>query len=356
MGLLLVLISPIFATGCLSYAGKATYDGGVSGIHLRSNPGERYCVVEIREERLSENDLGQSPPSASDAQARLESRIPQWFSSDANAVPIIVRSRSSAEYAPAHHLPFSWLTGITSLCTLGLVPTYGNVRRIQFETELLGENDGCVSSASYAGTVWNVGAVKPVLDAFWSQSSGWRRYTFVNPTDGTPLPVPNRPIRFDDDNGQKLDAFCASVVQAVQRLTPTERKALESNTEAWYVDAKKGNKRNRVVHIVEDTASSAVVSKSGSVREASNNQPRIVSQSWNAATRLGSLLLDLSGCKDRNAALAWARDEYLPEYCRVLGVAVSADNPASAPPATIRIDRFETLPDGNVQIGFTIVN
>ena len=344
LGLLLVLISPLFAAGCLSYAGKATYGGSVSSVRSQTNPGERYCVVEIREERLSEKDLGQAPPSVSDVQARLESRIPQWFSSDANAIPIIVRSRSSTEYAPAHHLPFSWLTAITSLCTLGLLPTYGNVRKIQFETELLGENGTCVSSSTYVGTVWNVAAAEPVLNAFWSQSSGWQRYKLVNPKDGTPLP--DTPIRFDSDNGQKLDAFCASVARAVQKLTPAERKALESNIEAWYVDTKKGNVRNRPIPIQKLPKSDA--------QRAVNGKPRIVSQSWNAETHRGKVVLDLSSCKDRNAALTWARDEYLPEYCRVLGVDVSADNPASAPAASIQIYSFETLPDGNVQIEFVI--
>ncbi len=85
-----------------------------------------------------------------------------------------------------------------------------------------------------------------------------------------------------------------------------------------------------------------------------DRKPRIVSQSWKTETRRGKIVLDPSRCKDRNAALAWARDEYLPEYCRVLGVAAPADNPTSAPAASVQINSFETLQDGNVQIEFSV--
>lgn len=85
-----------------------------------------------------------------------------------------------------------------------------------------------------------------------------------------------------------------------------------------------------------------------------DRKPRIVSQSWNAETCRGKIVLDLSGCKDRNAALAWARNEYLPDCSRSLGIAVPADNPASAPTASVQIYSFETLQDGNLQIEFNI--
>lgn len=350
--ILAAAIAPFLSGGCFSYAGKATYSESLSSVPSPNGPADRYFLVEVREERRSENDLGQSPPSSHAAQARLESEVPGWFSSDADAVPIIVLSRSSAAYAPAHLLPLSWLTGAMSLCTLGLVPSYGNVRRIRFETELLGADGLAIAGPRYSGTVWNVTAAKPVLDAFWSPSSGWRRYSFVDPGDGSGLPVPDRPIRFDDDGGRKLDAFCASVARAVQKLTPEEREALRNNDEAWYLDAKRGNRRSRPVSIRKAPASAAAGAPGAG---AANGRPRVVSQSWSAETRRGSLVLDLSGCGDRNAALAWARDEYLPDYCRVLGVAVSADDPVSAPAATVRVLGFSTLGDGAVRIEFLVV-
>ena len=342
-------VAPFLCGGCFSYAGKATYSESLSSVPARINPKDRYCIVEVREERHSENELGQSPPSASSAQARLETRLPDWFSSDADAVPVIVVSRSSTESTPFHLLPFSWLTGAMSLCTLGLVPSYGNVCRIRFETELLGAEGIRIPGVPYSGTVWNLAAAKPVLDALWSPSSGWRRYSLVDPKDGSPLPVPDRPIRFDDDDGQKLDAFCASVAQAVQKLTPEERESLRNNDEAWYLDAKLGNRRNRPVGIRKKPPE-------GETRPpaAPEKHPRIVSQAWNYETRRGWLLLDLSGCKDRNAALAWAREEYLPEYCKTLGTVVSTDALAPAPPPSIRIPEFTTLADGTVLVEFSV--
>jgi len=349
----LIMIVPLFASGCVSYAGKAIYEGSLSNVPARSNPGDRYCVIEIREERRSDNDLGQSPPVVATVQSRLETHLPGWFSSGAEAVPLIVRSRSSVEYSPAGLLPGSWLTSVLCICTLGIVPSYGNLSRIRFETELAATDGPRSPAVSYSATIWYLTAQKPILDAFWSRSAGWRRIAFVQPNNGSPVLVPDRVIRFDDDDGQKLDAFCASVARAVQRLTPEEREALRNNDEAWYLDAKQGNKRNRPVSIrraPESAASGAPDAGSSTTDE----RPRIVSQSWSAETRQGSIVLDLSGLEDRNAALAWARDEYLPDYCRVLGIAVSADDPASAPASTIRVLGFSTLENGTVRIEFAV--
>lgn len=349
----LILIVSLFVSGCASYAGKATYEGSLSDVPARANPSDRYCVIEIREERRSDKELGQSPPVVTAVQSRLETSLPGWFSSGEEAVPVIVRSRSSVEYSPVGLLPGSWLTSVLCLCTLGIVPSYGNLSRMRFETELVAADGPCAPAVSYSATIWYLTAQKPILDAFWSRSAGWRRIAFVQPNDGSPLMVPDRVIRFDDDDGQKLDAFCASVARAVQKLTSEERESLRNNDEAWYLDAKKGNRRNRPVSIRKGAEPGAAKEPAGSV--ASDGRPRIVSQSWSAETRRGSLVLDLSGCGDRNAALAWARDEYLPDYCRVLGVAVSADDPASAPAATVRVLGFSTLEDGSVRIEFLVL-
>lgn len=101
-------------------------------------------------------------------------------------------------------------------------------------------------------------------------------------------------------------------------------------------------------------ATDAVETAGGDMRVQGWGKPRIVQQSWNAETRRGNIVLVVSGCSEEEA-MAWLRDEYLPPYCQMLGVSVSADNPSSNSLAEILIEEVEKLPDGRISVDFFIV-
>lgn len=82
--------------------------------------------------------------------------------------------------------------------------------------------------------------------------------------------------------------------------------------------------------------------------------PRIVDQSWDARTRCGRMtLLVPKGAEEE--AMAWLRDEYLPEYCRLLGVAISADNPVAASHARIDINKLMIVEGEKMVVEFYVV-
>lgn len=337
--LLPCVICSLACAGCVAVS-TARFGMSAKDVKHLANSGDRYCIVEIREDRLAAKDHGQAPPPAGEVQARLELKFPEWFSSGLDAIPVIAQSRTSAVTTISPHHPLLVLNGMVGLCTLGIVPYVFEITDMDFATCLCTEGDNRTSPISYGAKTYIVAGNPLTMNKVTFPASGnWR---IISPEEGKP--------RFDQVEERKLDAFCASVALAVQRLTPEERQALRENNEAWWLDAKMGNRRNRPVSVVK----AAPAPEMPTPMAANEGKPRIISQSWDSRTRRGEIMLDLSNV-DREAAVAWIRDEYLPEYCMTLGVAVSADNPASTPSANVRIDEIEDIHGETRKIVFSIM-
>lgn len=333
--------------GCTSAAVRTTYGLDFSRVgRATPNRGDRYYVVQIRETEKGTGAERNSSALARNVQAQLEQRFPEWFSDGADTVPVIVVSRTSpprTSYGIGSCLS-SFVTGLGSLCTLGLIPCRSLVHKMDFQTMLAEEGGGETRASAYDAETLHVSALPGMLDAFWPEKAGWKR-----------IEEKAYPAGFDLDDDNREEALCASIARLIQDLNPEERDAVRNNDEAWYWDAKLGNKRTRRVAI----ARAAHARDEGGERpilSSLSTHPAIIAQSWNNETRKGTLRCDVSRCEDRNVALEWVRNEYLPQYCRMLGVAISADNPGGAPAADIRIEKFETWDDGIVQIEFRIFN
>lgn len=333
-----ILLCGFASTGCVTR--WRTNNLLVSDFAGDPNPGARYVIVQMRD--LDVPNPAAAEDLAAKAMRKLSAEAPAWFADTPDSIPVVVGYRMFPEretYGVA--MP---LSGILWVLTLGTFPYFWEHQVRDFQTFLLvkespvGTDSFEWDSKILSGNVVTMGIVCP-------RSGGW---------ENVPLGCS---ITFSPPTRSRgtLDLMCASILRCVQHLTPAEREWIRKNDEAWYLDAKQGNRRNRPVAIVGDRESSKPVPTGGLVREAPKNRPRIASRSWSAETRRGSLVLDLSECEGRNAALAWARDEYLPDYCRALGVAVSADDPASAPAAGIRVLGVSTLEDGTVRIEFFVV-
>lgn len=338
---LFVLLSGLLvSTGCVTR--WRTNNLLVSEVAQAPNRGDRYVIVHMRDADASVCPEAQE--LASKAMRKLSVEAPEWFADDPESIPVVAAYRMLPE-RETYGGPTMALSGNLWALTLGSFPLFWEHRFRTIETFLfvketpVGVNTFEWESKILSGNFVSMGVMCP-------KSGGW---------EDIPLGS-SRTLSPPSKYGGSLDLICASLVRSIQRLTPTEREWLRNNEEAWYFDAKLGNKRNRPVSIVRNPEKPTEVPSGGLVREAPKNRPRIVSQSWEYETRRGELSFDLSGCEDRDAALAWVRDEYLPDYCRTLGVAVSADDPASASPPTIRIDGFTSLPGGTVRVEFFLVD
>ncbi len=332
---LFVLLSGLLvSTGCVTR--WRTNNLQVSEVAQAPNPGDRYVIVHMRDADASGGP--EAEELASKAMRKLSVEAPGWFADGPESIPVVAAYRMLPE-RETYGGPTMALSGNLWALTLGSFPLFWEHRFRKIETFLfvketpVGVNTFEWESKILSGNFVSMGAMCP-------KSEGWEDVPLGS---SRTLPPPSR-------FGGSLDLICASLVRSVQRLTPTDREWLRQNEEAWYWDAKLGNKRNRPVSIARNPENATVVSSGGLVREAPKNRPRIVSQSWDE-TGGGELLLDLSECEDRNAAVAWVRDEYLPDYCRMLGVVVSADDPDSAPPSALRIEDT-TLADGTVRVEF----
>lgn len=332
------LLSLLACSGCVAVS-NAKFNLSMDDVRPTANEGDKYCVIEIREDRMASKDHGQGPPAAGKVQSNLEAVFPQWFSSGLNAIPVVVESRTSApSTTDAHYLPYV-LNGMIGVCTLGLVPFIFEENEIVFSTCLCARGDSRTPQAKYRGTT-HIWAGNPLtLNMVFPKSRGWKP---IEPSDPKP--------RFDQNEDRWLDAFCASVALAVQKLTDEERTALRENNEAWWLDAKLGNKRNRPVSIVRAEPPPNVAVPA--LPEAS--RPQILSQNWNSGTRTGNVVFRVAGQSTQEETMAWLKDEYLPEYCRTLGVVVSADNPGTTPAADIRVKGVDTLPDGTFRLSFSL--
>lgn len=330
------------ASGCATID-KVTFDRTLVEVPKIKNSGDKYCVVAIQDTTDETRNVGQSPPAAEHIMFRLGTECPEWFSQGENAIPVIIESRSSRIYTPDS---WSFLSFLVSAISFGAIPGMSFSSRIDYSIALKQSSEMSMNPVLCHATVWRVVGWKPVIDSIWTRRDGWQP---VIVDQGTTWNQVESGVNFDRNRKQKLDAFCASIALAVQKLTPEEREALRENEEAWYLDAKLGNKRKRPVSIRQGPRPHPPgdpMVRSG--------RPRIVSQSWNADSRRGVLTLDLSGCEDREAALAWARQEYVPDWCRTLGLVVDADNPGSAPEADILYLPPGERKDGTVMIEFEI--
>lgn len=328
----------LLATGCVAVQ-TAKFDVSSSNVPAIRNSGDRYCVIRIDEERQSKNERGQSPPPVAKVQARLAATQPEWFSSGVDAIPIVVHIRSSGIHGSMTFLFF--LENMAGTITLGLIPYTFDKELMDFSTDISCGNGRMTGNSSFTGTtIIKAGNPLTMNEATFPKSRGWKP---IKPTDPKP--------HFDQNADRWLDAICASVALAVQRLTPEERKALRENNEAWWLDAKLGNKRNRPVSIVHTEPASAEPSAPAPLESI---HPKILSQSWDSRTRTGSIVFKVADRAALDEGVAWLRDEYLPEYCQTLGVTVSVDSPAGTPAADIRVDGISPLENDSFLLNFNL--
>ena len=346
---ILVVVTHLLFTGCIAAFETTRFDLSAGNVPSAVNGGDRYCVIRIDEERLATADMGQSPPSVEEAQSRLAAQYPRWFSSGEDSVPVVVKFQSSAfRNVDGGESLVSALWYPIHFCTLGLVPFSFPSSKVDFGTSLSCGPEKATEPVRYTATAKIAGGQKLTTnDATFPASRGWRRIDTKNLNGG----VLSR-ARFDVNKDGLLDAFCASVALAVQGLTSEERQALRENNEAWWLDAKMGNKRNCPVTIVKTAPAPAMPAPVA----ANNGKPRIISQDWDSKTRDGTIVFRLEDRTARDDAMKWLRSEYLPEYCRTLGVVVSADDPTGISEADIRFDGIEELPDESVRLKFHIGN
>ncbi|MBR1836472.1 MAG: hypothetical protein IJ783_04225 [Kiritimatiellae bacterium] len=335
----------LFLSGCVAAFETARFSVAPGDVPSVANTGDKYFVVRIDEQRIASADMGQSPPGVETVRKTLEERHGDWFSSGPDAIPVMVKYRTSISKGMNAFENISLVLWYpVHFCSLGLVPIVFPASKMDFETSLKTGPETATHPFAYRGTSKLAGGNKlTATEALFPESRGWHRYA---PKERG---VVIARTRFDIDERAKLDAFCASVALAVQRLTPEERKALRENNEAWWLDAKLGNKRNRPIAVVKESAPDTPVAP-----DRRSGRPRIISQEWDSASRSGKVCFAVDSDTEMKTATAWLTDEYLPEYCRTLGIVVSADDPASAPPPAIRVGKPAKMPDATYVIRFSV--
>ena len=321
-----LLVAQVFLSGCVSAFETVRFSVSPDDVPNVTNKDDKYFVVRIDEQRIASADMGQTPPNLETVREMLHVRHADWFSAEPDAVPVVVKCRTSISKGMNAFENISlalWYP--IHLCSLGLVPIVIPAAKMDFETSFKTGPEATTEPFVYRGTSKLAGGNKLTAnESLFPESRGWHRY---DPKERGGVVARTR---FDIDERAKCDAFCASVALAAQRLTPEERKALRENNEAWWLDAKLGNKRNRPVTVVKNEAPAEP-----SMPQMRTKHPVILSQEWNAGTRVGKIEFVIDSGLELEAAMEWLTGEYLPEYCRTLGAVVSADDPSSTSSAVI---------------------
>lgn len=307
----------------------------LADIHQTENYGKKYCVIKIvsRNKTLSE---AESKYIAKEAMSVLKRDAPNWFSDDENSVPIII-SHYSKGYKDTFPFPVVLQTAFLSLPTLFTIPSH--LKEIYLhEISIIGKGNSSLKQLDYEWR-WDVVTVNPVSGIFygdkWKNEQPKSHYLSTNYID--------------------IRRICGPIVYAVQSLTPTERRLIEQNDEAWYLDAKYGNKRNKKILIKEDDNSEGSITLLGaSAKKYSSSS--VKAQAWDYNTMKGYVVVSLSDFPDVETAQQWIHNIYLPEYCALLGIATTGERLSDSDNPIIMILDINVDEDNTFRVDFELVN
>lgn len=337
-----------------------------------------YAVVEIRRFSLPEfacNMISrQNYPCmevvpGTEIMPELSRLFPALFSDSPDAVPIIVMQnvRSGAVADPGvgsffggasgfnkrlsrknrsdmattvGFMPYSYFNSLASIGTLGLVPFYQGKFSSHYGVSVMVGYDSYGPEISYS-TEARLWIVNGIYRPFTPESSGWiHADVFMSA-----MPDPDAP------EAAKRTALCCAIAKALAEMSPEDRSELRRNPVALLRDKENGSSRTFKLVQVRPERDVAVEGVG-----AEPNRPRIVSQSYDPATRKGTVVFDASECDDPKAAVAWVRDSYVPlvaaQKARVIDASETAGG--ASPPPKVSITGFRKETDARVRFDFTV--
>lgn len=175
---------------------------------------------------------------------------------------------------------------------------------------------------------------------FMPESSGWIQEDMLS-AHNEPDP--------DATESQKRTALCCAIAKALSEMPRAARAELRRNPVALLRDKETGGSRAfRLVQVASERDTSE--ERIGTAP----NRPRIVSQSYDPATRKGVVVFDASECDNPKAAVAWVRESYIPLVASQKNRAIDATKTESPPPQ-IAITGFKKEADSRTRIDFTVL-
>lgn len=353
---------------------------------VRQVDGGPYVVVEVR--RVSVPELAANITSGKRYQAvttidgavlmpELNRLFPSVFADTPDAVPIVVRQivRSGTLAEPDRMSPFNGVAalnrnlsrkdrsemsqegffqgtvavnGIVSGLTLFLIPLYGGPYASRYDVDVMtgyDRYDGAVSYAARAGQ-W---VVNELWLPFLRESDGWVHGQSDPQGQGGRINLSRIAEAPDATSAAKQTALCSAILKSLAAMSPDARAALRRNPIALLLDKEKGN--DRAFRLVQVSAGAGERTER---TDALPNRPAILGQSYDAATRKGSIRFDVSKCDDPDKALAWVRDSYVPLVASGHGVAIDASAPGSPPSGRFAITGLRQKSADVYQLDFVV--
>jgi hypothetical protein len=249
----------------------------------------------------------------------------------------------------AAHATFSpprYLNELVSACTFCLVPGFLGTYSSHYDVSIMTGYDNYGESVAYSAETgfW---VVSSLCAPFFPESSGWIHGEMgLSPGPGAGPATP------DATEARKQTALCCAIAAALAGLSPEERMALRRNPLALLRDKETGGNRSfRLVQIVPERETAET--RMG----AFPNRPLVLAQSYEPASRRGTVHFDTSACENAQAAISWVRDSYLPLVASQKGMALDA-TPAGdggIPPARVSVTGFQKLAVDEYRIDFTVL-
>lgn len=332
MRLISLLLCTCVLCGC-SAKYLETQQYSLDNIPQKENYGKGYCIIKVVSGNYSLTEE-QSKFVANEAMTILKRKVPNWFTDDENSVPIIVSHEYNTQKETLY--PVLWITWI-SLPTLFTIPTHLEDVYLH-KISIIGKGGSRLKQLDYEwklkGTVCN-----PVSACFYSDE--WENK----------VPSLHNSL---SPNYIDIKRICGPIAYAVQSLTPMERRLVENNDEAWYLDAKYGNKRSKTISIKEDKDTNDGTTLGVDISKKYSSS-FVNTQEWDYNTNDGYVIVSLPDFTDVEAAQQWIINDYLPEYCSLLGVATTGERQSNSGKPKIKVLDIKIGENDTLRVDFRLL-
>lgn len=336
MKLISLLLCACVLCGC-STKYLETQQYSLDNIPQKENYGKRYCVIKVVSEDITLSEE-QSKEIAKEAMSILKRNASNWFADDENSVPIIVSHHSKPAPTPDSGILDIFSAMFISVPTFLTIPTVFDDCIMLHKISIIGNGGYYLKQLDYE---WKL---KSSEVNFISKSFFSSEFTDYKPKIHEMLSSDYADIR----------RICGPIIYAVQSLTPMERKLVEQNDEAWYLDAKYGNKRNNRINIKENENTEDSIILLGT-SEKKYSSSLVKAQALDFNTMKGYVTVLLSDFTDIETAQKWIHNTYLPEYCEMFGIVTSGEHSNNSNKSKIKILELKVGEDNTFRIDFELV-